>query len=78
MSLRPEELLEDLKELIPNVDTTPKVVKEEKVVELKSNIDVINVDKGLTTEQQINSIQSQLDERKTEDKKTAGDRAAQG
>lgn len=63
-----EELLADLKELLPNVDTTPKVVKEEKVVELKSNIDVINVDKGLTTEQQINSIQSQLDERKTEDK----------
>ena len=61
-----EELLEDLKELLPNVDNTPKVVKEEKAVELKSNIDVINVDKGLTTKQQINSIQSQLDERKTE------------
>ena len=63
-----EELLEDLKDILPNSETTLRTVKEEKVVELKSDIEVINVDKSLTTEQQINSIQSQLSERKTEDK----------
>lgn len=65
-----EDLLEELKEILPDLGNGIKPIekKEEKVVELKSNFEVLNVDNNLTTEQQISSVKSQLEERVVENK----------
>lgn len=65
-SVSEEEMLEELKDILPDLETVKP--QEPTTVELKSNIEVLNVDKNSTTEQQLSSISNQLSERKMEDK----------